>query len=63
MQKTSDQAVELDEEFDLVLDADQNLICSFCGKSRFEVDYLIKGNDAFICDECVMICLEIIEDK
>jgi hypothetical protein len=63
MQKISDQAIELHEEFELVLDAEQNLICSFCGKSRFDVDLLIKGNDAFICDECVIICLEIIEDK
>jgi ATP-dependent Clp protease ATP-binding subunit ClpX len=42
--------------------ADLVLICSFCGKSRFEVELLIKGNDAFICDECVNVCVEIVQD-
>ena len=52
------------DELDVLVNVsdDVNLICSFCGKSRFEVIYLIMGNDAFICDECVYLCVEIIED-
>lgn len=38
--------------------------CSFCGKSQQQVRKLIAGpNGAFICDECVDICSEIIEEE
>ena len=36
--------------------------CSFCGKTQKEVKKLIAGPNVFICDECVMLCLEIIDD-
>ena len=37
--------------------------CSFCGKSQDMVRKLIAGpNGVFICDECIDICTEIIED-
>lgn len=43
---------------------DKLLRCSFCGKSQDQVRKLIAGPDgAFICDECVDICAEIIEDE
>jgi ATP-dependent protease Clp ATPase subunit len=32
--------------------------CSFCGKDRSEVAYLIAGPCVFICDECVELCRE-----
>lgn len=35
--------------------------CSFCGKSADEVDRLIAGPDAFICNECVELCSSIID--
>ena len=35
--------------------------CSFCGKSADEVDRLIAGPDAFICNECIELCSSIIE--
>ena len=35
--------------------------CSFCGKSADEVDRLIAGPDAFICNECIELCASIIE--
>lgn len=39
-------------------------ICSFCGKDKSKVKHLIIGpNDAFICDECVDTCLEIINNE
>ncbi|MCR4772337.1 MAG: ATP-dependent Clp protease ATP-binding subunit ClpX [Oscillospiraceae bacterium] len=36
--------------------------CSFCGKSQDEVKRIIAGKGAFICDECVSLCLELMED-
>ncbi len=37
--------------------------CSFCGKTQNEVSQLIAGPNAFICDECVALCGEVIEDN
>ncbi len=36
-------------------------VCSFCGKRQHEVLRMIAGVDAFICDECIMMCNDIIE--
>ena len=36
--------------------------CSFCGKSQNEVNRMIAGNGAYICDECVRLCLDIVEE-
>jgi predicted SprT family Zn-dependent metalloprotease len=38
------------------------LRCSFCSKSKDEVRKLIAGPDVYICDECVDVCQEIIND-
>jgi ATP-dependent Clp protease ATP-binding subunit ClpX len=38
-------------------------ICSFCGKDQEEVGKLIAGPDVFICDECIELCNEIVNDK
>lgn len=39
---------------------DNPLNCSFCGKSQFEVQKLVAGPSVFICNECVEICLDIV---
>lgn len=36
--------------------------CSFCEKDKNEVSKLIAGKDVFICDECVLLCIEIIKE-
>lgn len=36
--------------------------CSFCGKSQDEVEKLIAGPGVCICDECIELCMEIVED-
>ena len=36
--------------------------CSFCGKNKNEVDQLIAADDANICNECVALCMDLIED-
>lgn len=38
-----------------------NAVCSFCGKSKPQVNKLIQGPTANICDECVELCLEILD--
>ncbi len=40
-----------------------NLFCSFCGKSQREVTKLIAGPAVYICDECIQLCSEIIEEE
>jgi ATP-dependent Clp protease ATP-binding subunit ClpX len=45
-------------------DPDDNLSCSFCGKTQDEVKKLIAGpSSVFICDECIELCNEIIVDE
>ena len=39
-----------------------NFFCSFCGKHQDEVKKLIAGPNVYICDECVMLCNDILED-
>jgi 5-methylcytosine-specific restriction endonuclease McrA len=36
------------------------MVCSFCGKGQHEVRKLLAGPSAFICDECVAGCCELI---
>jgi ATP-dependent Clp protease ATP-binding subunit ClpX len=42
---------------------EQQLKCSFCGKSQDEVKKLIAGPTVYICDECVELCNEIIAEE
>ncbi|KAA8733327.1 ATP-dependent protease ATP-binding subunit ClpX [Acinetobacter qingfengensis] len=35
--------------------------CSFCGKSQAEVGKLIAGEDAYICNECIDVCLDLVQ--
>ncbi len=44
-------------------DENDNLFCSFCGKSQNEVKKLIAGPAVYICDECIQLCSEIIEEE
>jgi len=37
--------------------------CSFCGKSRDEVEKIISGPSSLICNECVDLCKEIIDEE
>ena len=39
------------------------LKCSFCGKSQKQVKKLIAGPGVYICDECIELCNEIIEEE
>jgi ATP-dependent Clp protease ATP-binding subunit ClpX len=41
----------------------QSLKCSFCGKSQKQVIKLIAGPGVYICDECIELCIEIIDEE
>jgi ATP-dependent protease Clp ATPase subunit len=43
--------------------SDKLLYCSFCGKSQHEVRKLIAGPSVWICDSCVELCNDIIEEE
>ena len=40
-----------------------NLTCSFCGKNQEDVKKLIAGPSVYICDECVDLCIDIIDEE
>lgn len=42
---------------------DEQLKCSFCGKSQRQVRKLIAGPGVYICDECIDLCNEIIDEE
>lgn len=42
---------------------EKELRCSFCGKTQSEVIKLIAGSSAYICNECVELCNEILEEE
>ncbi|MBS5803232.1 MAG: ATP-dependent protease ATP-binding subunit ClpX [Brachyspira sp.] len=42
---------------------DSRLKCSFCGKSQDQVKKLIAGPEVYICDECVELCNEILDEE
>jgi len=44
-------------------DANDQFFCSFCGKNQKEVKKLIAGPSVYICNECIKLCGEIIEDE
>lgn len=39
------------------------LVCTFCGKLRKNVKHMISGHGAFICNECVEMCVEILAEE
>lgn len=41
----------------------QDVHCSFCGKSQSEVQKIVAGPGVFICNECVALCQEIIDQE
>ncbi|MBG0778899.1 MAG: ATP-dependent Clp protease ATP-binding subunit ClpX [Desulfotignum balticum] len=44
-------------------DTNDQFFCSFCGKNQKEVQKLIAGPSVYICNECIKLCGEIIEDE
>lgn len=42
---------------------DDQICCSFCGKSQSEVKKLVAGRGVYICDECIDVCISIVHDE
>ena len=42
---------------------DKSLVCSFCGTNEQEVDFLVEGENAYICDSCVARASGIVKEK
>ena len=40
-----------------------NMTCSFCEKSQNEVKKLVAGSSGYICDECIVLCNDVIKDN
>jgi ATP-dependent Clp protease ATP-binding subunit ClpX len=40
-----------------------NMTCSFCEKSQNEVKKLVAGSSGYICDECIILCNDVIKDN
>ena len=40
----------------------QGFLCSFCGKTEWDIEYMITGPGVCICDECVETCENIIKE-
>ena len=45
------------------MSSNDRLKCSFCGKTQDQVKKLIAGPDVFICDECVELCNDILDEE
>ncbi|MGM0379122.1 MAG: ATP-dependent protease ATP-binding subunit ClpX [Bacillota bacterium] len=44
-------------------DKDKQLVCSFCGKTQDQVRRLVAGPNVYICDECIELCNEILDEE
>ena len=54
---------EVDKKIEASLpEGHEKIRCSFCGKPQAQCDRLIAGNGAYICNECVNLCTDILSD-
>ncbi len=44
------------------IDVTKVIRCSFCGKTQSQVDRMIAGNGAYICSDCVRLCMGMVDD-
>ena len=42
---------------------ENKLVCSFCGVDENQVDFLVEGNDAYICDNCIARAGDVVKNK
>ena len=59
------EIVEKAKKYDQLakLNNSREVSCSFCGKSQSAVKKIVAGPGVFICDECVEVCNEILNEK
>ena len=58
-----DLKIDSKDKVSLLFSISPNNDCSFCDKKSHEVKKMFKGKYATICDECVELCVEIIEEE
>jgi ATP-dependent protease Clp ATPase subunit len=58
-----DLKIDSKDKFSLLFSISPNNDCSFCDKKSHEVKKMFKGKYATICDECVELCVEIIQEE
>ena len=46
----------------MAINDEKSIRCSFCGKPQGLVDRLIAGNGAYICNECIRLCIDLMQD-
>lgn len=44
-------------------DGNERVACSFCGKPQHQVRKLVAGPDVYICDECIELCCDIVDEQ
>ena len=62
-EKESKSYVNASEKESSESEVESTMFCSFCSKGNFEVQKFIAGNNAYICDECIELCHDIVEDE
>ncbi|NGX30793.1 MAG: ATP-dependent Clp protease ATP-binding subunit ClpX [Chlamydiae bacterium] len=45
------------------MNQEKQIVCSFCGRTENDVEKIISGPNAYICDKCIHLCLGIIDKK
>lgn len=45
------------------MESKEEVACSFCGRTEEAVEKLVSGPNAYICDKCVRLCMDIVEKK
>jgi ATP-dependent Clp protease ATP-binding subunit ClpX len=45
------------------MDEKKTVRCSFCGKTQSQVNRMIAGSGSYICDECVRLCMSIVDEN
>jgi len=63
MAKTSDPPEAGERDMTDEQNNDEQLRCSFCGKGQHDVGKLVAGPGVYICDECVELCNDIVDDE
>ena len=58
---TEDLKSEMDKRHEMLLKGE--LYCNFCGKKQSEVKNLVAGPNVYICDQCIILCVDIIREK
>ena len=47
----------------MTLDPNHAPYCSFCGKSRFQCEFVLAGPCVYICNECIDLCVELAAEE